>query len=155
MMNIPYIGFIKSSFSETSDPELMREKESELLIDEKFSEGLFTLESNDFIEVFFHFHKSEPFNIDVLHESQNQLKTYTRTGNYRGIFATRSPNRPSQIGSTIVRLIEMKGNVLRVKGLDALDGTPLIDIKPLHIPLTSEELEALGEKRKNNIEQKK
>ncbi len=140
MIKILYIGFVKSNFTETTVPELMREEESELLIDDVFSEGLFKIELNDYIEVFFHFHKSEPFNPDNSQDFQERLKTHTRTGNYRGIFATRSPNRPSQFGSTIVKLLERNGNVLRVKGLDALDGTPIIDIKPLHITLTSEEL---------------
>jgi len=47
-----------------------------------------------------------------------------------GVFASRSPNRPNRIGKTTVRLLESRGNILRVKGLDALDGAPVIDIKP-------------------------
>ena len=47
-----------------------------------------------------------------------------------GVFATRSPNRPNPIGFHVTELIERKGNVLRIKGVDALDKTPLIDIKP-------------------------
>ncbi|MDI6810769.1 MAG: tRNA (N6-threonylcarbamoyladenosine(37)-N6)-methyltransferase TrmO [archaeon] len=47
-----------------------------------------------------------------------------------GIFVTRTKNRPNPIGFSVVELIERKGNILRVKGLDALDGTPLVDIKP-------------------------
>ncbi len=47
-----------------------------------------------------------------------------------GVFATRSPNRPNPIGFAVVELIERRKNILRVRGLDALDGTPLLDIKP-------------------------
>ncbi len=47
-----------------------------------------------------------------------------------GIFAQRAKHRPNPIGITTVRLIEIKGNVLRVKGLDAIDGTPVLDVKP-------------------------
>ncbi len=47
-----------------------------------------------------------------------------------GLFATRSPYRPNPIGKTTVRLLERRGNLLRVEGLDATDGTPVIDIKP-------------------------
>lgn len=47
-----------------------------------------------------------------------------------GIFATRTPNRPNPIGLTLVELIKREGNVLWVKGLDAFDGTPVLDIKP-------------------------
>jgi len=50
-----------------------------------------------------------------------------------GRFATRSPNRPNPVGQATVRLLERRGNILKVKGLDAIDGTPVIDIKP-YIP---------------------
>jgi tRNA-Thr(GGU) m(6)t(6)A37 methyltransferase TsaA len=48
----------------------------------------------------------------------------------RGVFATRAPCRPNPIGLSVVRLVRRKGNVLYLKGLDVLDGTPLLDIKP-------------------------
>lgn len=47
-----------------------------------------------------------------------------------GVFATRSPRRPNPIGLTIVELLERKADLLKVKGLDAFDGTPVLDIKP-------------------------
>lgn len=47
-----------------------------------------------------------------------------------GVFATRSPARPNMVLTTVVRLLERKGNILRVTGLDAIDGSPLLDIKP-------------------------
>jgi tRNA-Thr(GGU) m(6)t(6)A37 methyltransferase TsaA len=48
----------------------------------------------------------------------------------QGVFATRSPVRPNPIGLRVVALLERKGNVLRVQGLDAIDGTPVLDLKP-------------------------
>jgi tRNA-Thr(GGU) m(6)t(6)A37 methyltransferase TsaA len=48
----------------------------------------------------------------------------------QGVFATRSPVRPNPIGLRVVALLERKGNVLRVRGLDAVDGTPVLDLKP-------------------------
>jgi tRNA-Thr(GGU) m(6)t(6)A37 methyltransferase TsaA len=48
----------------------------------------------------------------------------------RGVFATRHPDRPNPIGLSVVQLLECRGNVLKVRGLDMLDGTPVIDIKP-------------------------
>jgi len=48
----------------------------------------------------------------------------------RGLFATRSPCRPNPIGLSCVRLVGIKGNLLTISGVDALDGTPLLDIKP-------------------------
>jgi tRNA (adenine37-N6)-methyltransferase len=47
-----------------------------------------------------------------------------------GVFATRSPQRPNPIGLTVVALISREGSVLRVRGIDMLDGTPILDIKP-------------------------
>jgi L-fuculose-phosphate aldolase len=52
----------------------------------------------------------------------------------RGVFATRSPHRPNPVSLHTVQLLEIRGNVLRVKGMDAIDGTPVVDIKP-HDPL--------------------
>ncbi|MDA8122323.1 MAG: tRNA (N6-threonylcarbamoyladenosine(37)-N6)-methyltransferase TrmO [Deltaproteobacteria bacterium] len=51
----------------------------------------------------------------------------------RGVFSTRSPHRPNPISLHTVELLEVRGNVLRVRGMDAVDGTPVIDIKP-HSP---------------------
>ncbi len=50
-----------------------------------------------------------------------------------GLFATRSPYRPNPLGVSVVRLVGRKGNILTVEGLDAIDGTPVVDIKP-YIP---------------------
>ena len=47
-----------------------------------------------------------------------------------GRFATRSPSRPNPVGQATVKLLERRGNILKVKGLDAIDGTPVIDVKP-------------------------
>jgi formylmethanofuran dehydrogenase subunit E len=140
MIKVPYIGIIKSDFDEPTTPGLMREAESEIEIYPDFAEGLFKTELSDYLEIYFHFDKAEPY----------QLKTHTYTGAYKGVFATRSPRRPSQIGSTIVKLIQRRGNKLLVKGLDALNNTPLIDIKPLHIPMKEEDLEASEVQSKKN-----
>ena len=58
-------------------------------------------------------------------------KTQART---KGTFAIRSPNRPNPIASSIVSLIGVEGNTLLVKGLDCVDGTPVVDIKPEYCP---------------------
>jgi tRNA-Thr(GGU) m(6)t(6)A37 methyltransferase TsaA len=47
-----------------------------------------------------------------------------------GVFATRSPHRPNPIGLTLVKILSKRGRILRVKGLDAYDGTPVLDLKP-------------------------
>lgn len=65
------------------------------------------------------------------HADRSKLKTRTPWGpEIRGVFATRSPNRPNPIGLCVVDLVEVKGCLVKVVGMDAVDGSPLIDLKP-------------------------
>jgi tRNA-Thr(GGU) m(6)t(6)A37 methyltransferase TsaA len=57
-----------------------------------------------------------------------------------GVFATRAPRRPNPIGLTVVRLLRREGATLHVRGLDMLDGTPIVDIKPYLSSVPAEEL---------------
>ena len=67
------------------------------------------------------------------HANRKRLQTVTPHGpGIHGTFATRSPHRPNPIGLTVVRLIKIKGCRLHVRGVDCLNGTPVIDIKPYH-----------------------
>ena len=69
---------------------------------------------------------------------RNKLKaTPPHTGIEHGVFATRSPDRPNPIGICIVEFVRREGNMLFVRGLDAIDGTPLLDIKPYSADLDS------------------
>ena len=75
-----------------------------------------------------------------LHESRRDLllQSPASDGNVKGTFAIRSPARPNPIGTSIVKLLNVEGPVLHVQGLDCLDGTPLLDIKPdraLFVPI--------------------
>jgi tRNA (adenine37-N6)-methyltransferase len=67
-----------------------------------------------------------------LHQSRRDLvlQSPANDGKIRGTFALRSPVRPNPIGTSIVDLVKLEGPILKVRGLDCLDGTPLIDIKP-------------------------
>ena len=67
-----------------------------------------------------------------LHESRRglALQAPKSDGNARGVFSLRTPVRPNPIGTSIVQLVKVEGPVLLVRGLDCLDGTPLIDLKP-------------------------
>ncbi len=76
---------------------------------------------------------------------RNKLQTTTPFSEIaRGVFATRSPNRPNPIALCMAELVEVNGNLLKVRGLDALDGSPLLDIKPY-----SPEIDAVYEARFN------
>ena len=87
----------------------------------EFAQGLKDIELFSHLVLIYHFHRRgkvelvrKPFLDDIPH----------------GIFATRHPCRPNGIGISTVRLLERDGNTLRVSGIDVLDGTPLLDIKP-------------------------
>jgi tRNA-Thr(GGU) m(6)t(6)A37 methyltransferase TsaA len=120
------IGFVKNGVTQTpkrSDWQL--EIVSDLVIDMKWIEGLEGLEEFSHIIVLFW--------LDRIIENEVLLKVHPMHRldlPVTGLFATRTPNRPNRIGETTVRLLERRDNILKVIGLDALDGTPVLDIKP-------------------------
>jgi tRNA (adenine37-N6)-methyltransferase len=87
----------------------------------EFAEGLQDLQGFSHIILLYVFHESTDWSLLVKPFLDDQL---------RGLFATRYPARPNQIGMSVVRLISQIGPVLEVGGVDMLDGTPLLDIKP-------------------------
>jgi len=99
---------------------------SELVIDPQFDGILDGVENFSHLWVLFWMHRLPP-------ERRDLVKVHPMGRNdlpLAGIFATRSPARPNPMGLTVVRLLERKGNILRVEGLDAIDGSPILDIKP-------------------------
>lgn len=117
------IGVVRSDFDEPGDPYEMRQHESRIVIDEALEDGLYRIENNDHVTVLFHIHEAGDYT----------LKGPRRYGEDRGLFACRSPHRPNPIGMTAVELLARDGRELHVRGLDAIDGTPVLDIKP-HAP---------------------
>jgi len=87
----------------------------------EFADGLRDLEGFSHIYVIYHLHQAGPARLVVKPFLQDIE---------RGVFATRSPVRPNPIGLSIVELIRREGNILYLKGVDMLDGTPILDIKP-------------------------
>lgn len=97
----------------------------EIEILERFSDGLSGIEDSRYIWVLYWFHK-------VSRDERGILQVHPRgdaTRPKRGVFATRSPIRPNPIGLAKVKLVKRRGNVLIVRGLDALKGSPIVDIK--------------------------
>jgi len=84
-------------------------------------DGLKDLDGFSHIILIYHLHRSKGFKLSVKPFLDDQK---------HGVFATRAPNRPNAIGMSVVRLLEIKGNILTVENMDILDGTPLLDIKP-------------------------
>jgi tRNA-Thr(GGU) m(6)t(6)A37 methyltransferase TsaA len=117
------IGFVRSRIRSFLPPEEFQGFESEILILPCFEKALEGLKEEPLILVLFRFHLSEGFSMKVhpRGDANRPLK---------GVFATCSPNRPNHIGLSLVKLNWVHGSTLSVEGLDALDGTPVIDIKP-------------------------
>ncbi|MBI2832001.1 MAG: tRNA (N6-threonylcarbamoyladenosine(37)-N6)-methyltransferase TrmO [Chloroflexi bacterium] len=124
------IGFVRNEVREKPAIDFKWENlVSELVIDRSLTESLDGLEDFSHIIVLFWFHK-------VSIDGELPPKTHPKGDPNKplvGRFATRSPHRPNPIGKATVRLLERRGNVLKVAGLDALDGTPVLDVKP-YIP---------------------
>ena len=125
-MSLIPIGAVRSPLKEPTYQRLnLKEIISDIIIDESLTEALNGLEGFSHIIVLYWMHLAT--------REKKRLKTHPMGRQDvppQGLFATRSPNRPNPLGKTTVRLLERKGNVLRVQGLDAIDGTPVIDIKP-------------------------
>jgi len=86
-----------------------------------FVEGLRDLEGFSHVYLIYHLHRADGVRLTVKPFLQDKE---------HGIFATRAPWRPNPIGMSIVRLVGRDANILQVEGIDVLDGTPLLDIKP-------------------------
>lgn len=87
----------------------------------EFSDGLMDIEGFSRIMLIYHFHRSGPCRLHV---------TPFLDPRPHGVFSTRAPNRPNPIGISIVSLLIREGTRLSISGVDMLDGTPLLDIKP-------------------------
>jgi tRNA-Thr(GGU) m(6)t(6)A37 methyltransferase TsaA len=123
--SIHSIGIIHSPFNERQgmpiQPGSSQGAQGEVVLDPAYAQGLQDLEGFSHVILVYLFHQAarpqllvKPFLDDVK----------------RGLFATRAPNRPNPIGLSVVQLISIHKNVLEVRNLDILDGTPLLDIKP-------------------------
>jgi len=123
------IGIIHSPFKKKedieskkyADPRGFDSIQGELEIFKEYEDGLKDIEGFSHLVVLFAFHKSEGYELHTKPLLEDTL---------RGVFSTRSPNRPNPIGMTVVNVIERKGNLLKVSGIDMIEGTPILDIKP-------------------------
>jgi tRNA-Thr(GGU) m(6)t(6)A37 methyltransferase TsaA len=119
------IGCVRSPYAETAQvPKgfgAKHEAEGELEILAEFEQGLTDIDGFSHLYVIWVFNRSEGYEL---------LGTPPTDTTPHGVFATRSPLRPNPIGLTVVRLLSRDGRRLTVAGLDMLDGTPILDIKP-------------------------
>ena len=119
------IGIVRSSYSDRTQipkgPGAKHDAEGVLDISPEFETGLQDIEGFSHLYVLWVFHQAQGFDL---------LATPPTDDRPHGVFSTRSPQRPNPIGLTVVRLIRREGSRLLVHGLDMLDGTPILDIKP-------------------------
>ena len=116
------IGIVHSPYKSPSEVPLKRKDHiSEIELNKELVGGLADVEGFTHLHVFYWLHESKGYSLTV-HPPWDTKP--------HGLFATRSPHRPNPIGYSVVKLVERRGNILRVKGLDAMEGTPVLDIKP-------------------------
>jgi tRNA-Thr(GGU) m(6)t(6)A37 methyltransferase TsaA len=125
MFTFKAIGHVSSPYQDTSKvPKGLgakHEAEGVLEIMPEFELGLTDIEGFSHLFVIWSFDRSEGFALLGTPPSDNRP---------HGVFATRSPRRPNPIGLTVVELLRRDGRLLHVRGVDMLDGTPILDIKP-------------------------
>jgi tRNA-Thr(GGU) m(6)t(6)A37 methyltransferase TsaA len=138
------IGIIHSLFKEPSgtpiQPAGARGIEGTVEIASEYVRGLEDIEGFSHIILIYHFHLSGRYLLKV--------KPYMDEKSH-GVFATRAPSRPNPIGISIVRLVKVDGNVLHIKDVDIVDGTPLLDIKPYVSEFDTRKVEKIGWLKKN------
>jgi tRNA (adenine37-N6)-methyltransferase len=129
------IGYVRSSYKDTREiPKGLGAKhdvEGVLEVLPEFGLGLTDIEGFSHLIVVWVFDHSQGFELLGTPPSDNRA---------HGVFATRSPRRPNPIGLTIVELLSRDGPRLHVRGVDMLDGTPILDIKPYLSSISAEKL---------------
>jgi len=129
------IGFVRSDYTDTKQiPKGLgtkHEAEGVIEILPEFAPGLKDIEGFSHLFVIWMFDRAQGFELTGTPPSDNRE---------HGVFATRSPRRPNPIGLTVVRLLGRDGARLRVRGVDMLDNTPVLDIKPYLSSVSESEL---------------
>lgn len=127
MYTIEPIAFVKNERNKIED-DYWGNVISEIILSDKLSEdSLKGIEEFSHVEIIFYFHLADPAAISISASHPRGNKKLPKTG----IFAQRKKARPNMLGSTIVKLIKAEKNILTVSGLDAINETPVIDIKPV------------------------
>ena len=123
------IGKVINAVNELTAPGMIREYVSIIELEEKYLIGLKDISKNKYLDIVFYFDRN----------NEERLRINTKSANDTGIFATRAPSRPNHIGITTVELLKVEDNRLHVKGLDAINDTPILDIKPCNTAYFDEE----------------
>ncbi|KIO43085.1 methyltransferase [Sanguibacteroides justesenii] len=119
MIVLQPIGYVSNKCTTDQVPEQIKQEASVIEILPEYGDGLDKIETCRYLDIVFYFHQ----NHDI------HLTGKIRTGETKGVFASRSPNRPNHLGITTVKLMKREGNRLYIEGIDALNGSPVVDIK--------------------------
>ena len=127
MISMSPIGVVKNIRKEVEDDN-WGDVVSVIELDATFGEeALLEIENFSHAEIYFYFHLVEEIKIETGARYPRNNKEWPKVG----IFAQRGKNRPNRLGATTVKLLKREGRQLFVQGLDAVDGTPILDIKPV------------------------
>jgi tRNA-Thr(GGU) m(6)t(6)A37 methyltransferase TsaA len=123
-MQVNAIGRVNSPFkAKKGSPHQGRfsDEVSTITVFPEYAEALEGIESGQNLHVIYWMDRADSFSLKVVPHGRTEK---------RGVFSTRAPVRPNPMGLCLVKLVQRQGNILRVKWLDALDGSPVLDIKP-------------------------
>jgi tRNA-Thr(GGU) m(6)t(6)A37 methyltransferase TsaA len=138
------IGIIHSPFKEPKgtpiQPAGAKGTDGIAEIFPEYAEGLKDIEGFSHIILLYHFHLSKGSKLIAEPYMDNET---------HGVFAMRGPSRPNPIGISVVSLVKVEGNVLHIRDVDIVDGTPLLDVKPYIPEFDTREVERIGWLEKN------
>lgn len=127
-MTLEPIGTIHTPFTSLEQmpiqPKGAADTQGTLVLQKAYKEGLKDLEGFSHVYILYHFHKAIRTELLVTPFMDTEI---------RGVFSTRSPLRPSHLGLSVCEIVSVQDTIVTLKGIDVLDGTPLLDIKP-YIP---------------------
>jgi tRNA-Thr(GGU) m(6)t(6)A37 methyltransferase TsaA len=104
-------------------PKGAKETYATIEFKKEYEAGLKDLDGFSHVYLIYHFHKVKAPELSVIPFND-------KTDTPRGVFSTRTPMHPNGLGLSVVELVKVEGNIVTIKGVDILDGTPLLDIKP-------------------------
>ena len=126
-INLQQIATIKSPFCSLENmpvqPRGAKDTYATIEFKKEFQEGLKDLDGFSHVYLIYYFHKIKEPKLQVIPFND-------KTNTLRGVFSTRTPMHPNSLGISVVELIGVEENIVTIKGIDILNGTPLIDIKP-------------------------
>ena len=135
MITLHPIGTVRSPYTDRGQipkgPKAKHDAEGVLELNPELEMGLTDIEGFSHLFVLWVFHRAEGYDLMAKPPTDDRA---------HGVFATRAPRRPNPIGLTVVELLGRDGPRLRVRGVDMLDGTPIVDIKPYLSSVPAEKL---------------